>query len=110
MNKFLIATTLLGIVIVIDIFLDEIFWNMNTTFTEYMQNHKFDGETFIFAFFSYLIVLPPVIGGILYFYTDLKIDSLLYIFTILSGEIINSFLKNIYHQPRPYWIQSEISG
>ncbi|KAM3138759.1 hypothetical protein pb186bvf_009138 [Paramecium bursaria] len=110
MNKFLIATTMLGIVIILDIFLDQIFWKWNTTFTEDMQNNTFNGETFIFAFFSYLIVLPPAIGGILYFYTDLKIDSLLYIFTVLSGDIINSFLKNIYHQPRPYWIQSEISG
>ena len=36
MNKFLIATTLLGIVIILDIFLDEIFWKWNTTFTEDM--------------------------------------------------------------------------
>ncbi|CAD8177916.1 unnamed protein product [Paramecium octaurelia] len=64
----------------------------------------------MFQFFSYVIQLPIILGGLQFMLSSKKVESILYIFLCIFGFTSNGLLKNAYHQPRPYWVEDEIIG
>ncbi|CAD8212938.1 unnamed protein product [Paramecium pentaurelia] len=110
MNFFIISTLALISYLTLDIIFDDYLWMRNNDFTIILQNNTFPGEKLLFQFFSYVIQLPILIGGLQFMLSNKKVESILYIFLCIFGFTSNGLLKNAYHQPRPYWVEDEIIG
>ncbi|CAD8086668.1 unnamed protein product [Paramecium primaurelia] len=110
MNFLIISTLALISYLTLDIIFNDYFWKINIDFTVLLQNNTFPGEKLMFQFFSYVIQLPMLLGGLQFMLSSKKIESILYIFLCMFGFTSNGLLKNAYHQPRPYWVEDEIEG
>ncbi|CAD8091114.1 unnamed protein product [Paramecium primaurelia] len=108
MKLFIIATIALFLYIAIDLIFNQEMWDANTSLTLYLQQNQFPGEKDMFLVFSYSLFLLPSIAGIAFLVLDNKLGALLYGWMILFSAASNSFLKNLYHQARPYFIVQEI--
>ncbi|CAD8173810.1 unnamed protein product [Paramecium octaurelia] len=110
MNFLIISTLALITYLTLDIIFNDYLWRMNIDFTIFLQDNSFRGEEFMFTFFSYVIQLPIIMGGLHLMLSSKKIESILYIFICIFGFTSNGLLKNAYHQPRPYWVENNIKG
>ncbi|CAD8097541.1 unnamed protein product [Paramecium sonneborni] len=110
MNFFIISTIVLISYLLLDILFDDYLWKINIDFTVYLQNNTFLGEKLLFQFFSFVIQVPIILGGLQFMLSSKKVESILYIFLCMFGFASNGLLKNAYHQPRPYWVEDEING
>lgn len=98
--------------IVLDIvFKGDIFEN-NISFTIFIQKHSNKIADYIFLIFCNLVhpVTVSIISIIYYVVSTFKIDALIFILNLNFISYISSILKIIYHDPRPYWIESQIEA
>lgn len=63
----------------------------------------------MFNFFTYIVFLPPMIAFISFVVLDCKLNVLLYMSLCVGSACFNELAKNVYHQPRPYMVESTIS-
>lgn len=84
-------------------------WNASKNFTVHLQEHDFTGETGMFNFFTYLVFVPPLIVFLAFIAMDCKLNVIIYMVVVLASVGANELLKNIYHQPRPYMTEPEIT-
>ena len=106
----LIATILFITYVTLDAVLNDWIWDLNTEFTKKLQENESTALTIVFDFFTYIVFVPPVIVFIAFMVMDCKLNALIYTAAVIASVTANELLKNIYHQPRPYMVESEIKG
>ncbi|KAM3132407.1 hypothetical protein pb186bvf_015507 [Paramecium bursaria] len=110
MKLFMIATLILTSYIVLDLVYDQWLWNISINTTIYLQKHQFDGEILFFRIISYMLFVMPVFAVAGFLFVDQKMEILLYGFVVIITSNINSSLKLIYHQARPFMVTDEIQA
>lgn len=83
-------------------------WNASKEFALSMQKSIPLFEEIVYEFFTYVVFIPPLAALYGFLFTDNKLNSLLYLTVTICSITANEFLKNLYHQARPYMIESEI--
>ncbi len=77
----------------------------------WLQNFSGEWLNSVMIFFT-LLGLPPVyllLGAFLYWCVDRSLGLRIIIFVFLTGAI-NQLLKQIFHGPRPYWVDNRINA
>ncbi|CAD8096040.1 unnamed protein product [Paramecium primaurelia] len=108
MKIFIAATIIFILCLILDVIYDQQLWDVNTRITKYMQKQQTPGLQSMFNFFSNWINIFPGIALLMFIFTENKLASIIYMCLIQFTISFNSILKNVYHQPRPYWIESDI--
>ncbi|CAK59603.1 unnamed protein product (macronuclear) [Paramecium tetraurelia] len=110
MRTFILSTLFLGVYVILDIILNDLMWDANTKLTVYLQNKEFKGEKEIMTFFSDWLNIFPGIALLVFMFRENKLGAILYGCMIMFIVSLNSLLKNIYHQARPFWTEEDIKG
>ncbi|CAD8065744.1 unnamed protein product [Paramecium sonneborni] len=110
MKIFIVTTLILICYLLLDQVYDQYLWDLNTIITKYLQTYQDPFYEIMFNCFSDWINLLPQIAFLIFIFTENKLAYIIYVCLIQSITSINSVLKNLYHQPRPYWIESEIQA
>ncbi|CAK60732.1 unnamed protein product (macronuclear) [Paramecium tetraurelia] len=108
MKIFIAATIIFIACLILDVIYDQQLWDFNTRITKYMQQKQTPGLQSMFNFFSNWINIFPGIALLIFIFTENKLASIIYMCLIQFTISFNSVLKNVYHQPRPYWIEPDI--
>ncbi|CAD8202384.1 unnamed protein product [Paramecium octaurelia] len=108
MKIFIAATVVFITCLILDVIYDQQLWDFNTRITKYMQQKQTPGLQSMFNFFSNWINIFPGIALLIFIFTENKLASIIYMCLIQFTISFNSVLKNVYHQPRPYWIEPDI--
>ena len=69
-----------------------------------LQKNQFDGEILFFRIVSYMLFVAPIFAVAGFLFLDQKMEILLYGIVVIATSNINSSLKLIYHQPRPFMV------
>jgi hypothetical protein len=102
----IVATVLFGGYLIFDELMNEVLWNASADFTVEFQDHTFMGETVMFNIFTYIVFVPPFVAFLAFIFMDCKLNVLIYGVVVICSVTANEILKNIYHQPRPYMVET----
>lgn len=110
MKEFIVVTLLFALYLALDLIFNEALWELSTEFTIHLQQHNSELLIFLFNFFSNWLDIFPAIALLIFALTDKKYEALIYFCLMQFIISFNSALKNVYHQARPYWVESEIKA
>ncbi|CAD8111150.1 unnamed protein product [Paramecium primaurelia] len=113
MNKLILSivfTTFLVAYVILDVTFDDELWVISKSFAKSMQQSIPTFELVVYEFFTYLVFIPPLAAFYCFIYDDNKLNSLLYLAVVIASATTNELLKSIYHQARPYMIETDIQS
>jgi len=96
--------------VILDIFFKDDLFNDSNDFTISIQKSSNTAFDIIFLFFCNLMnpITISLLSIIYYSLSKKKIQALVFLIAQILITYINSLIKMVYHDPRPYWIDSKI--